>query len=98
VSLTGVPGGLGSDELATAYETLRRQVLEASGLEPPGPGLVLLLRRGMGVWMEVCAQWLSRTASGHRLDSTPALPRAERADVVVVLASMVRPRVAGRRP
>jgi len=94
VSLAGVPGGLG---LATAYETLRGQVLGASGLEPPGPGLVLLLRRGMGVWMEACAQWLSRAASGHRLASTPARPRAERADVVVVLASMVRPRVAGRR-
>jgi hypothetical protein len=95
VSAAGIPNGLAPDRLVTAYELLRQQVVGVSDLESRGAGLTLLLRRGMSAWMEVCARWLSTSASERHVPPTLSQPLAEipHAEVVVVLASMVRPRL-----
>jgi hypothetical protein len=79
----------------TAYETLRQQVVGAFDGEPRGPGLALLLRQGMRAWMKGWARWCSTSASEGHVSPTRSWTRAEvrHADLVVVLASMVRPRL-----
>jgi len=96
VSAEDVASGLTPDRLVTAYETLRQHVVAAADVEPRGPGLALLLHRGMSAWMEVCARWLSTSASERHVHPTLSRPPAEvyHAGVVVVLASMVRSRLA----
>jgi hypothetical protein len=100
VSAEGVPGGLAPDRLVTAYETLRHRVVGAAAVEPRGPDLALLLHRGMSAWMEVCARWLSTSAAERHVHPTQSRPPAEvrHADIVVILASMVRSRLARGEP
>jgi hypothetical protein len=95
VRAASLPAGLAPDRLVTAYERLRQQVAGVADLESRGAGLTLLLRRGMSAWMEVCARWLATSASEHHVPPTLSRPLAEipHAEVVVVLASMVRPRL-----
>jgi hypothetical protein len=95
VSAQGGPDALAPDRLVTAYELLRQQVLGGFDLGSYGTGLTLLLRRGMSAWMEVCARWLSTSASERHVPPPQSRPPAEvpHAEVVVVLASMVRPRL-----
>lgn len=70
-----------------AYEELRRQFLSRQY----GPGLVILMRRGLREWMNTCSSYLDTSAS-----SVPAPPHDEavlpyevRAELVVILAGML---------
>jgi hypothetical protein len=90
VSPAGIPDDLPSDRFVTAYETLRQQAVVAPHLTAGSPGLALLLHRGMSAWMEMGVPWLATSASERR-HPTPFRPPAVRpAEVIVVLASMVR--------
>jgi hypothetical protein len=95
VSAEGVPDARAPDRLVTAYELLRQQVVGGSDLGSYGASLTLLLRRGMSAWMEVCARWVSISASERQGPPTLSRPPAEVSDaeMVVILASMVRPRL-----
>jgi hypothetical protein len=77
------------------YETLRQQVVGTFDGEPRDLSLALLLRQGMRAWMKGWVRWLSTSASECRVSPTRSWSRAEvrHADLVVVLASMVRPRL-----
>jgi hypothetical protein len=80
-----------NDSLIAAYENLRRRVLGVSDGEKLGPGLTLLLSRGMQEWMQACTQFF-QTAPEKREDCTSQeepLPSDVRAEVVVVLAGML---------
>ena len=80
-----------NDSLLAAYEDLRRRVLGVSDGGKPGPGLTLLLSRGMQEWMQACTQFF-QIASKKREDCTSQeepLPSDVRAEVVVVLAGML---------
>jgi hypothetical protein len=87
-----------TDRLVTAYEALRRQVLDAVDGVARGPGLALLLYRGMSTWMETSAWEPSLSTSESRMAPTPAARRGEasRDEVVLVLTSLVRSHVARR--
>ena len=61
--------GLCRDPLITAYEDLRGQCLDGDGGSRSGPGLALLLGRGMWEWVKAC---------GHLLELVPQRP-ADRA-------------------
>jgi hypothetical protein len=79
------------DSLLAAYEELRRQILGASEIGRPGPGLALLLSRGMQEWMQACMQFF-RTAPEKRAEEKSReepLPASLRAEVVVLLAGML---------
>jgi hypothetical protein len=79
------------DSLLAAYEELRRQILGASEIGKPGPGLALLLSRGMQEWMQACMQFL-RTAPETRPEEKSQeepVPASLRAEVVVLLAGML---------
>lgn len=95
MSAASVPDARVPDRFVTAYERLRQQVVGASDLAADGAGLTLLLRRGMSAWMEACAQWVSISASERHGPPTLSRPPAEApdAEMVVILASMVRPRL-----
>jgi hypothetical protein len=86
------------DRLVPAYEALRRQRLDAVDIAARGPGLGLLIHRGMSVWMESYARELSASASERRVAPTPAPLRAEvlRDEVVLVLTRLLRAHVAWR--
>lgn len=79
-----------NDSLIAAYEDLRRRVLGVSDGGKPGPGLTLLLSRGMQEWMQACTEFF-QTVPEKRRDCTSqeALPSDVRAEVVVVLAGML---------
>lgn len=80
-----------NDSLLAAYEDLRRRVLGVSDVEKAGPGLTLLLSRGMQEWMQACTQFF-QTVPEKRGDGTSQeepLPSDVRAEVVVVLAGML---------
>jgi hypothetical protein len=97
VRAEGVHDRLVPDRLRMAYEALRGHVVGAGpGAAVPGPGLALLLRRGMSAWIESCASWLSRSAAAPACSLALAAPPREvqRAEVVRVLATRLRPRVA----
>jgi hypothetical protein len=73
--------------LVGAYEELRRRFLSRQY----GPGLVILIRRGLREWMNVCSSYLDTSAT-----SVPApphdeavLPQGVRAELVVILAGML---------
>ena len=85
------------DRLVTAYEALRRQGLDALDVAARGPGVGLLIHRGMSAWMEIYAQELSLSASESRVSPTPAAPRGDvrRDEVVLVLTSLLHSHLAG---
>src|SRR5262249_45047667 len=45
-----------SDELVARYEELRRQALDQSSRIHRGPGLAMLIQRGMRAWMDVSSR------------------------------------------
>jgi hypothetical protein len=78
------------DELVAQYEELRRQVLDRSSGIYRGPGLALLIHRGMKAWMDVssiCPAPASPTTlrPSNRGDG---LASEQRSEIVMVLASM----------
>jgi hypothetical protein len=79
-----------SDELVVRYEELRRQALDRSSGIHRGPGLALLIQRGMRAWMDVaslCPTTPSHTAQrpSNRED---VLASDQRGEIVMVLAAM----------
>lgn len=86
------------DRLVTAYEALRRQRLDAIDIAGRGPGLGLLIHRGMSVWMETSARERLLAASERPVSPTPALSRgdAQRDEVVLILTSLLRSHMAWR--
>jgi hypothetical protein len=83
-----------------AYEDLRRAALE----EPDGharraPGLALLLRAGVAVWMQTCRSVAASGLSAQpRGETARALPGAVRAEVTVLLAEMALAAAAEMAP
>lgn len=80
-----------NDSLVAAYEDLRRRVLGDSDGGKPGPGLALLLSRGMQEWMHACVQFFQiapEQRAEHPGQEEP-LPSGLRREVVVVLAGML---------
>ena len=80
-----------NDSLIAAYEDLRSRVLGVSDRGKSGPGLTLLLSRGMQEWMQACTEFF-QTVPEKRRDCTSReapLPSDVRAEVVVVLAGML---------
>lgn len=73
-----------------AYEDLRRAALE----EPDGrawraPGLALLLRAGIAVWMQTCRSVAGPVRAAQPSgETTRTLPGTVRAEVTMVLAEM----------
>lgn len=76
--------------LATAYEQLRASVLE--GHSAGGHfGLVIVLREGLGAWMDHASTWSAvdrpRPEAG-RAAAAPVVSNEIHADLVAVLANM----------
>jgi len=91
VTFSAVSIASANDSLIAAYEDLRRRVLGVADGGKPGPGLTLLLSRGMQEWMQACTQFF-QTVPEKRRDGTSQqepLPSDVRAEVVVVLAGML---------
>jgi hypothetical protein len=91
VTFSSVSIASANDSLMAAYEDLRRRVLGVSDGGKAGPGLTLLLSRGMQEWMQACTQFF-QTAPEKREDCTSQeepLPSDVRAEVVVLLAGML---------
>jgi hypothetical protein len=70
-----------------AYEELRRRFISRQH----GPGVAILMRRGLREWMDTCSSYLDVPAT-----SVPApphdetiLPQGVRAELVVILAGML---------
>jgi len=76
VTFSSVSIASANDSLIAGYEDLRRRVLGVADGGKPGPGLTLLLSRGMQEWMQACTQFFQE-------------PSDVRAEVVVVLAGML---------
>jgi hypothetical protein len=91
VTFSSVSIASANDSLIDAYEDLRRRVLGVADGAKPGPGLTLLLSRGMQEWMQACTQFF-QTVPEKRRDCTSQqepLPSDVRAEVVVMLAGML---------
>lgn len=73
--------------LVGAYEELRRQFLSRQY----GPGLVVLMRRGLREWMSACSSYLDAPATSVSVapDDETILPQGVRAELVVILAGML---------
>jgi hypothetical protein len=78
VTFSSVSIASANDSLIAGYEDLRRRVLGVADGGKPGPGLTLLLSRGMQEWMQACTQFFREP-----------LPSDVRAEVVVVLAGVL---------
>jgi hypothetical protein len=79
-----------SDELVARYEELRRHALDRSSGIHRGPGLALLIQRGMRAWMDVsslCPTAPSPTTlrPSNRED---VLASDQRGEIVMVLTAM----------
>src|SRR5215471_14813985 len=74
--------------LIAAYEELRLQAVQ--GLRR-GPGLALMMARGVRCWMEACSQLFANEASFTPVPdrSAPSVPSGLRGDLVMLLASML---------
>lgn len=78
------------ERLVEAYESLRGYVL--GGYEGcAGPGLALLLHKGMAAWLRACARWTPLLQPRAELQSSPGagLPPGLRGELVVLLTTMV---------
>ena len=84
------------EEFSTAYEQLRSQVLGVNGKPPRGPGLSVLLERGMKAWIDAYRRWSELTATNktaRSLRSTTLCAPVEN-EVIVLLTGMLMERVA----
>jgi hypothetical protein len=74
--------------LIAAYEELRLQAVE--GLQR-GPGLALMMARGVRCWMEACSQLFANEGNSTPVPDRRAasVPSGLRGDLVILLASML---------
>jgi hypothetical protein len=79
-----------SDELVVRYEELRRQALDRSSRIDQGPGLALLIQRGMRAWMDVSSLCLTTPSpTTRRLSNRDnVLASDQRGEIVMILAAM----------
>jgi hypothetical protein len=68
-----------------AYEELRRRFLSCQY----GPGLVILMRRGLREWMNTCSSYLDAPVTPVPPHDETILPQGVRAELVVILAGML---------
>ena len=82
------------EELSTAYEQLRSQVLGVNGKPPRGPGLSVLLERGMKAWIDAYRQWsaLTPTSKTARSLRSTTLSMPIENEVIVLLTGMLMER------
>jgi len=82
------------EELSTAYEQLRSQVLGLNGKPPRGPGLAVFLERGMKAWIEAYRQWSAVTATSKTVRSprSTTLCTPVENEVIVLLTGMLMER------
>jgi hypothetical protein len=79
----------GTDELAGRYEELRRQVLDRSSGCYRGPGLALLIHRGVKAWMDVSSSCLNASYPIPRESNyEDVVPPIQRGEIVLILAAM----------
>ena len=69
------------------YEELRRQAL----ISHRGPGLAVLMRRGVAAWMNVCsARSASLPAKPYtQPEAEPVIPQDLHTDIVLILAGIL---------
>lgn len=77
-----------SDELVRRYEELRRQVLDESAGIYRGPGLALLIHRGMRAWMDVSSSAIPCSTSRPVSNREGVLISDQHSEIVTVLATM----------
>jgi len=84
------------EELSTAYEQLRSQVLGVNGEPPRGPGLAVFLERGMKAWIDAYRQWsaLSATSKTARSPRSTTLCTPVENEMIVLLTGMLMERTA----
>jgi hypothetical protein len=70
-----------------SYEELRRQVL----LNHRGPGVAVLMRRGVWEWLSACSAGSAPLPTGDftQSEAWPVIPPGLRSEIVVMLAGMV---------
>ena len=78
-------------ELSMAYEQLRGLILGVTGKPPRGPGLAVVLERGMKAWIDAYRQWSALTAASKTARSplSTTLRAPVQNDVVVLLTGML---------
>jgi hypothetical protein len=82
------------EELSTAYEQLRSQVLGINGNPPRGPGLAVFLERGMKGWIDAYRQWSALTATSKtaRSPRSTTLCKPVENEVIILLTGMLMER------
>lgn len=80
-----------NDGLIARYEALRQQVLGRPSGIPRGQGLALLMRSGIGGWMQTWAQCVVEVAAPakEQLGEDKSFPLALQREVTMILAAMV---------
>jgi len=90
-------GGDGHGQLTAHYEQLRDDALNRSG---HGFGLALFLQQGMTAWMRAWSEWTNerQPPSAVAVPLTAPLPSAIRAQLTLILASMLTRPLQEARP
>jgi hypothetical protein len=78
---------LADRRLVAAYEEIRSQAVQGWRR---GPGLALMMARGLRCWMEACSQLFKEGSCTQVPDRTaPPVPSGFNGELVVLLASML---------
>ena len=80
-----------NDALIARYEELRQQVLGRPSGIPRSQGLALLMRSGIGGWMQAWAQCVVEVSAlpKEELGESESFPIAMQREVTMILAAMV---------
>jgi hypothetical protein len=80
-----------NDNLISRYEDLRQQALGRASEIPRGQGLALLMRSGMGVWMQAWAQCTVAAPAPPQkaLGDNEIFPLEMHKEIAMILAGMV---------
>ena len=83
--------GQQNDELGAHYEQLRNDALSPAAARCPTPGLALFLRKGMTAWMRAWSPCMQNAAAEITAPppATPSYPQDIRAQLTVLLASLI---------
>jgi hypothetical protein len=75
-------------QLVAAYEEIRSQAVQGWRR---GPGLALMMARGLRCWMEACSQLFAKEGSCTQVPdrTAPPVPSGFNGELVVLLASML---------